>query len=314
MAAHGQGASLESCQRCHAPLAEQLPLIRDAHWGKAESGKRKYARNPFYDPALRDEGINCASCHVRKHKRHGPGQPPGSKLLSLPKYPHQKLGIYERSDFCLGCHQLQPRLAVNGQPLLNTYREWLEGPYMRRGVQCQHCHMSNREHQWKGVHDPETFRQGMTVEAMAVRKDGVVTARARIQNSGAGHFLPTTPTPAAWLIIQLVDDSGAPIAGTRKKKRIGRHLEFRGGKFVEIEDTRIPPGERLELAAGYKGVADAAAVKVVVKVAPDDYYEGFYERRLKSKLPANERRLFQEALRRGRASHYVAFEKTYPIR
>jgi hypothetical protein len=147
-----------------------------------------------------------------------------------------------------------------------------------------------------------------------VRTDGVVTARARITNSGAGHFLPTTPTPAAWLTTQLVGEGGAPIPDTKRSKRIGRHLVFKGGRFQELEDTRIPPGESLELASGFKAVPTARAVKVRVKVAPDDYYEGFYERRLRAKLPEGERKLFQEALRRGRASHYVVFEQTYPIR
>src|SRR5258708_28412090 len=93
------------------------------------------------------------------------------------------------------CHQLPPRTAVEGKPLLDTYREWLEGPYMRRGIQCQHCHMPNREHAWLGVHDRDTFRQAIRVDAMASRAHGKVTVLATLANIGAGHFVPTTAPP-----------------------------------------------------------------------------------------------------------------------
>lgn len=315
MEAHGKGASVESCQRCHAPLAEQLPLVRAGHFGQNDDSSA-YRGNPFYSPPLREEGINCASCHVRKWKRHGPPAVPGSKLLGAPDYPLERLAIYERSDFCIGCHQLPPRLAVAGRPLLDTYREWLEGPYMRRGIQCQHCHMSNREHEWKGVHDPETFRQALGLEAIARRHGEKVSVKVRLENRGAGHYLPTTPTPAAWLVVELVDDGERAIAGTTRRKRIGRHLRFRAGTFEEIEDTRIAPGESLELAAGYEGPATrrATGVRVRVEVAPDDYYAGLYRRRLsEKKLEPKVRALFEDALQRAERSRYRAISRVYTL-
>lgn len=311
----GHGATVESCQRCHAPLAEQLPVLRPGHRG-GDDASRRYTANAHFDESLRQQGINCAGCHVRGWQRLGPPRLPGSGLLALPGYPAAEAAIYERADMCLGCHQLPPRNAIAGKPLLNTYREWLEGPYMRRGVQCQHCHMPNREHSWKGVHDPETFRQGIAVEAIAGRSPdtGTVSVRARVTNVGAGHYLPTTSTPAAWLGIELVDRQGRPIAGAHAEKRIGRHMEF-DKAWVEVEDTRIPPGEHLELAAAWKdGAVDrAVAARIVVRVVPDDYYEGLYRRRLRQKLPPAVRAQLAEALRRAESSHYVAFEEQVPI-
>jgi mono/diheme cytochrome c family protein len=285
--------SLTSCLRCHSPLAEQQPT---------DAG---------YDLALQDEGITCASCHVRGWTRHGPTTVSAS-LLSLPGYPTQPLALYERSDFCLPCHQLQPRSSVEGRPLLDTYREWLTGPYMPRGVQCQHCHMPNREHTWKGIHDPDTFRQGYRLETIAARgKTGVVSVRARIWNVGAGHLLPTTPTPAAWLEIELVDAAGKPVAGARATKRIGRDIApKKGGGWIEKEDTRIAPGAWLEVAAGWKNgrVAEATHVKVTVRVHPDDYYERLYRARLKAELTDAARADYEGALERSMASRYVAEE------
>jgi mono/diheme cytochrome c family protein len=280
-----------SCLGCHAPLAEQLA-----------------------DGPLRATGVSCAGCHVRGWTRHGPPDRAPS-LLPLPGYPLVTLELYERGDFCLPCHQLPPRGAVNGKPLLNTYKEWLEGPYMRRGIQCQHCHMPNREHTFLGIHDPATFRQGIALTATARTSEGVVTVVAELANVGAGHSLPTTPTPAAWLSIQLLDRSARPIAGARSTLRIGRDIYHDGTRWHERADTRIPPGERRMMARAWKAgrTAEAAFARVTVEVHPDDYYERLYERRLTQELPPARRALYVEALAQARRAHYVAVQRDVPI-
>jgi mono/diheme cytochrome c family protein len=303
--ARRNAAGKKSCLRCHAPLPEQLET----------SG--------VYDETLRDEGIACAACHVRGWTRYGPPAIPDARLLAQKGYPFQPLPIYERSDFCLPCHQLPPwnvKLVADAKddrskrkPLLNTYREWLEGPYMRRGIQCQHCHMPNREHTFLGIHDPDTFRQGVKLEAIAGRskKTGAVNVRARLTNIGAGHYLPTTPTPAAWLDVELVDAGGDMIAGAADSQRIGRHLTYDGKLFTEVEDTRIPPDESLELARAWTGgrVPDAKWAVVRVRVAPDDYYEYLFAKRLEGDLPDAVRAQFEAALKEKRAAKYVAIER-----
>ncbi len=314
------GAKVESCMRCHAPLAEQQPVTRPAQEraGAAETGAdaRTYRASPFLDDELRDEGLTCAACHLRGWTRHGPTAVADS-LLPLDGYPTAPLALYERSDFCLPCHQLEPRAAIDGRPLLDTYREWLAGPYMRRGVQCQHCHMPNREHTFKGIHDPDTFRQGIAVAAITRRgATGVVSVRARIRNVGAGHYLPTTPTPAVWLRVELVDDRGLAIAGAAAEQRIGRQLRQRAGAWEIVEDTRIPPGETREVAGAWQRgrVAEATAVRVTVEVHPDDYYEGLHAARLKARGLSDEVRAgFAEALERARSSYYVAYDETFAI-
>lgn len=281
----------DSCQRCHTPLAEQRT-----------------------DLALRGEGVTCAGCHVRQWTRHGPPAVAAS-LLPIPGYPARALALYERADFCLPCHQLPPRTAVAGKPLLNTYKEWLEGPYMRRGVQCQHCHMPNREHTFLGVHDRDTFRQGIALTTRAHRKAGKVTVTAELANVGAGHYLPTTPTPAVWLRIELVDARGAPIPGARAEHRIGRDIYF-DTQWRERADTRIPPGERVVMARAWTrgGTDRATAARVTVEVHPDAYYEYLYARRLAGNQTAEARALTEAALARARATHYVAEQRLVPIR
>jgi len=306
-----------SCKRCHAPMPEQREHLAP-----------EYGANPLYDDAFADAAVACAVCHVRGWQRLGPPRVPDSRLLAQPGYPFTELPIYQRADFCLPCHQLPPwntRLVAGAtedrskrKPLLNTYREWLEGPYMRRGIQCQHCHMPNREHTFLGIHDPDTFRQGIELETLAGRSPntGAVSVRARVTNVGAGHYLPTTLTPAAWLQIELLDADLKPIAGARAEQRIGRHLTFERGRFHEHEDTRIPPGESIELARAWKDgrVASAKWARVRVRVSPDDYYIWLFERRLKGKLTPAQRAQYLTSLAEKKAAVYLATERLVEIR
>jgi mono/diheme cytochrome c family protein len=289
----------ESCRRCHAPLAEQ-----------ADAGP------------LRAEGVQCAGCHVRKWTRRGPPNVSPS-LLADSQYPLVTLGIYERADFCLPCHQLAPRDAVNGKPLLDTYKEWLEGPYASRGIQCQHCHMPNREHQFLGIHDLATFKQGIQLVATARHIDRTrgspvgdrsIAVVAQLKNIGAGHSLPTTTTPAVWLVIELVDDHGTLIYGATARMRIGRDMMF-DGSWHEREDTRIPPGEVRTMVRAWSGgrTAQATHARVTVEVSPDDYYEHFYEAKLAGTMPAAQRRLYEQALARTRRTQYRGGQILVPI-
>ena len=265
------GADAASCARCHAPLAEQAS-----------------------DPELRAQGVQCAGCHVRGWTRLGPPNLAPS-LQPVATYPFEPSAIYERSDVCLPCHQLPPSTAVAGRPLLNTYKEWLDGPYAHRGVQCQSCHMPNREHQWLGVHDATTFRQGIKLTARATRTGDTYELDAELANIGAGHFLPTTATPAVWLRLELVD--GSRVVGSFAQ-RIGRDVVW-DGAWHERADTRIPPGRSLRVARTWHG-GHATAARVTVEVHPDAYYEQLYARR----LGANP--LYAAALRKALGSRYIA--------
>ena len=84
------------------------------------------------------------------------------------------------SEFCQSCHQFAPDgLALNGKLLENTYAEWKASRFAREGVQCQDCHMPDRRHLWRGIHDPAMVRSGLTI----VARDGAsryrVSRRAR---------------------------------------------------------------------------------------------------------------------------------------
>ena len=303
---------VEGCLRCHAPLSEQQAVLRPERIAKNKHGP-DYLANSAFDPGLQAEAISCAACHVREWNRHGPPKRGTQSLIPSPSYPLQSSDFYERSDFCLACHQLTPSNLLGDKPLLNTYVEWLASPYFARGIQCQHCHMPNREHTWKGIHDPQTFRQGIEVAAQATKQQGLSTVSVRVRNVGAGHYLPTTPTPAAFVDIELLDRVGRPIPGAKKSGRIGRHIRY-DDQWVEVEDTRIPPGETFDLGGSWRGAGDASELLVTIRVEPDEYYERFYRDALEGELTERQRTLYRQALARAEGSHYIALTRRFPIK
>ncbi len=144
-------ATAALCLTCHAPLAEQQP------------------DDPAFDPALQRQGLVCAACHVRRHERFGPPRRDGSvderaDRTTLPHGGVTRVRAFLRSEFCSPCHQFGPEgLALNGKPLENTYEEWKASPAARQGLQCQDCHMPDRRHLWRGIHDPDMVRSGVDI-------------------------------------------------------------------------------------------------------------------------------------------------------
>src|SRR5438552_1051127 len=58
----GDPRSALACLTCHAPLAEQSPLVAEGN---------EVRPNPAHDGSLRAKGVPCAGCHVRGHARVG---------------------------------------------------------------------------------------------------------------------------------------------------------------------------------------------------------------------------------------------------
>ncbi len=286
---------VSTCQTCHAPLAEQLPANR---------------ASAAFDPELREGGVVCASCHLRGRERFGPpsralAPGPGSpSRLPGMFYPLTRLARFERGDFCVACHQHTSRDSIAGRPVLNTVIEWVESPYFARGVQCQHCHMPDRDHTWRGAHDPDTVRQALHVYGSVTRDGDGLAARVGIENVGAGHSFPGTTTPAAVMELQWLDASGRPV-GAAVRDVIQRHLEWDGHAWSETFDTRILAGAARILSVR---TADRAAqsLRYTLTFRPDDYYEGLYRRAVgEPSRSAPARAMLRQALDRASHSPFV---------
>jgi hypothetical protein len=290
-----------ACQHCHAPLAEQAPLRPDT-----------LAANPDFDPALRARGIPCAACHVRGHERFGPPRRDGTLAGGVPRetLPHggvTRTPAYLASEFCRECHQFAPGgYALEGKLLQDTYNEWKASRFAAAGVQCQDCHMPDRRHLWRGIHDPQMVRRGLTIRVVEdAPAPGRVAARLVVESTGVGHRFPTYVTPIVVLRAELIDGAGRVIAGTREEHRIGREVTLDLER--ELTDTRLAPGQRAELPYARALEGGAAGARFSVVVYPDAFYTAFFETLLRQGAGRGEADI-RAALADARASAFTVFE------
>ena len=198
--------------------------------------------------------------------------------------------------------------ALAGKLLEDTYNEWKASRVAAAGVQCQDCHMPDRRHLWRGIHDPDTVRRGLTLSVVEdAAPAGRVAARLIVESTGVGHRFPTYVTPIVVLRGELVDADGRAIAGTRAERRIGREVTLDLER--ELTDTRLAPGERAELAYARALEGDAVAARFSVVVYPDAFYTAFYETLLRQGAGRGEPEI-RAALEDARRSAFTVFEST----
>ncbi|MEE8556924.1 MAG: multiheme c-type cytochrome [Myxococcota bacterium] len=293
---------LRACQTCHAPLEEQQPV------GPAGAGR------PAHDAGLRGMGIVCAACHVRAHRRYGPPRRP-----DLPPLPEEVAhgGFEQRpefheSRFCAERHQFFDDPGVNGKPIENTFAEWSASPQAAAGRSCQDCHMPDRQHLWRGIHDAEMVKQGVDSDLQLQPTEGdTVEAALLLRNRDVGHAFPTYVTPRVFLDVFQVDSGGREVPETRVSGVIARQVDLRSG--VEIADTRVLPGETTQLLYRLPRAANATALVGRVTIDPDFHYRGVFATLLETYTDPAALRLIAEASERISTSTYVFAEIRRPL-
>jgi len=290
----------QSCLRCHAPMTEQLALFSQQRgWSNSRSTP------PDYIPEnLHQQGLVCAACHVRAHVRHGP-------LASKPNAERNVHGGFEEheaysdSRFCANCHQFKadgPR--INGKLRENTYEEWLATDFAQQGQHCQSCHMPQRQHVWRGIHDKEMTRSALGVE-LAAQPDaeGVYQLEAKITNSGAGHHFPTYMVPEIVLYLEVLDAEG-------RVRELAQHtIAWRVNLALteEIFDQRLAAGESVSLHGKLQNIANYTQLRLRIHVAPRQHYVRTFEDYLphnRDKLQPETLSLLLQSIRESKAVEY----------
>ena len=118
--------------------------------------------------------------------------------------------LFRSSLICAPCHDG----SFWGTPAYNTYKEYLESPYPVKGIQCQDCHMKSNElstrftkfdceggrdreplllstHTLPGAHSDSLLKAAVTLTLSATLAGDMVNADVVIENTNAGHHLPT---------------------------------------------------------------------------------------------------------------------------
>ncbi len=217
------------------------------------------------------------------------------------------------SRFCAACHQFtNDGYALNGKLLENTYQEWKASRYAREGKTCQSCHMPDRRHQWRGIHDPDMVKAGVTVNMKGVQiESGTVSAILSIANTGTGHFFPTYVTPKVVAQAYQEDARGKTLPGTLQEHIIGRQVS--PDLRTEIADTRIAPDKQTSI--DYRAPLHRNAVALVfrVRVEPDAFYTDFYRDLLKGRQAGSGEPLIRQALKDAIASEFILHFHREPL-
>jgi nitrate/TMAO reductase-like tetraheme cytochrome c subunit len=292
----------QNCLDCHAPLSEQADSL-DAFVSKND-------HNSLYK-----KGLICSACHLRANQWFGP--PRRADLPPLKsKLPHNGWNshkAFEDSRFCAACHQFPADgYAVNGKLLENTYEEWKVSPAAQKGQTCQSCHMPNRRHLWRGIHDPASVRSGVDIQTSPVEvADGFVRAKLSMTNTGTGHYFPTYITPKIVMQAYQENKEGKQIKDSLQQTIVERHLSL--DLTTEYFDTRLAPGQTAILNYQAPLKAQTTTLVLIIKVEPDAFYTRLYQALLEEGFTDEGTALIQQALAESIASIFTLYQVRYPI-
>ena len=257
------GKDKAQCFRCHAPHVREFPAHVQLFINQAKAG----------DPSL--DGVACAQCHLIKQvdRTKQPPEPKyelDSKMIYGPykaavqNRAHQsmELGLFQKSDLCLNCHQSVPS-AIGLGKTNDLLGNWDQSKAVKSGKECQTCHMpeqvgesANGEKKRKTANHTfpgriGKFRQeAAKLDVTTTIEGGKTTITVKVQ-SLVPHNLPTTHPAWATVVLDL-DIKGKNLKTVFTDKRIygrvyqdakGQKTSFDFEAVKVLEDTVLKPEE-----------------------------------------------------------------------
>jgi RNase P subunit RPR2 len=239
------------------------------------------------EKAITEEAVTCDFCHrisdvdskgdafavtlTSGDEKYGPLKP--SAKSEKRGHPAVQSDLFTDSKICAVCHQWNNE---HGVAIFDTYEEWRKGPYAKKGVHCQNCHMPLVEgslvrgkgrasgekinsHNLSGGHSIVQVASSATVRIASVKPvPGGLHAIVEVANTGSGHMIPTgIPSRSLVLDVQLLDASGKVVeTASHEFRKIvvdENHAELTKDADIILngagisKDNRIPPGETAEV-------------------------------------------------------------------
>ncbi len=254
-----------NCGNCHAPAK----AIND--FNNVDMNKLK---------GVEKLGVSCDFCHKVKDVKLNPNSSAYTGVMNYellrPPDGHQTFfGPYtdvlnpdifsekiSKSIFCAPCHQG----GYWGIPIYDSYNQWLKSPYAKGDVPCQDCHMppdgvttnfapgkdgvernpkTIYTHRQFGSRDSSFLASAVEMDVKAKIKKDELIVNVVIENSGAGHSVPTgSPMRNMLLVIQAFDSKGneltylgdniIPFWGGRGNVSKGNYEGIPGKGFAKI--------------------------------------------------------------------------------
>lgn len=245
------------CINCHIPLQNQQEYIVE---GLADGDIYKPVKkvNPEFDAKLQQEGINCASCHIRNNTIVGP--------YGTTTTPHQSIKdtTFLSEKLCISCHNATAVITPTLACTFETGDEWKSGPYFGE-KNCISCHMEathreialgygkkpSRFHYFPGSGIPKfdtvvtKSLNGLGIYPSQLKttyrpKDSIVFT-LKVINEFAGHKVPTgDPERFFNISFTLSNEKGTVLA--TKTERIGEQWEWYP-EAKKIGDNNLAPKE-----------------------------------------------------------------------
>jgi hypothetical protein len=257
------GKDKAQCFRCHAPHVREFPDKAQLFIDQAKAG----------DPSL--DGVACAQCHMikqvdRTKQLPEPTYELDSKTLygpykdSVQNRAHQsmELGLFQKSDLCLNCHQSVPSAVTLGKTN-DLLGNWDQSRAVKSGKECQTCHMpeqigesANGEKKRKVANHTFPGRIGKLRQEAAkldvqTKIDGEKTTVTVKVHSLVPHNLPATHPAWASVVLDL-DIKGKNLKTVFTDKRVygrvyqdakGQKTSFDFEAVKVLEDTVLKPEE-----------------------------------------------------------------------
>lgn len=240
------------CGECHAPIARRTGQLPPPDGSLFDETSTK-GISCDYCHTVKEvvETVNVNTISEPGRVKRGPRGDGESRFHDV-----QFSEIHTDAAFCGACHNVVH--PVTGAVVIDTYDDWKDGPYAEQGIRCQDCHMTpgagveknpgksattgkERDHvathffqgasvffqQREGNDEQAELAKQMlqaaaSIETDATRNDNGLELLVRINNTGAGHKIPTGVTyiRKIWLEVTVKDDSdqvlytsGHPIEG-----------------------------------------------------------------------------------------------------
>jgi hypothetical protein len=245
------------CINCHIPLQNQQEFIVT---GLVEGDiyQPVKTKNPHFDRDLQQEGINCASCHVRDNVVIG--------TIGSTKAPHatKKDPVFLSEKLCISCHNANAVVTPTLVCTFETGDEWKAGPYYGQKT-CVSCHLEPVEreivkgfgkrlshlHYFAGSGIPKRKGaktkglNGMTFAPSKLQKTyktgQEIAYQITLKNEYAGHRLPSgDPERFYGISLVLMDEQGKIVA--QKNDRIGEKWEW-WPTAKKLSDNNLNPKE-----------------------------------------------------------------------
>lgn len=235
-----QELGMPACGSCHFPLQRQHST--SVQYDQDDASRPVHRDNHGVDLSLASEGVTCAACHLRD------GYVVAAHEVRNAPHPIAVSDTLGRSEGCAACHQMSFPGAPD--PLYNTYAEWAASPWAETGVQCQDCHLAAAADGGSDHAMPARRGKGLSLlvhtEARELVRGGEpIDIDIVLQNTGAGHYLPTGSPFVGWQLqahLEARDEQGELVVGGELQALLGQTRTTEPPFLIEA-DTRLAPFE-----------------------------------------------------------------------